>query len=74
MTKQIDIKELIPLFSKGWVSMDKNKKWWFSQHKPRINNMGEHWWSESGYQTPISDCFNIAPAEDWTKSLMKVGV
>ena len=43
MTKQIDIKELIP----------------FIQFK--------------GYVILISAMLNIAPAKDWTKSLIKIG-
>lgn len=70
MTKQIDIQELIPFMKDGWVAMDKNKKWWFFEKKPEATT---NVWLSSGYvEEYLNSIFDIAPADDWTKSLIKV--
>lgn len=73
MTKQIDIKELIPFMRDGWVAMDIDYSWRWFNSKP---DMQSCYWN-----TPEDDmfceinafAFCIKPAKDWTKSLMKVG-
>ena len=68
----INIQDIIPFMKEGWVSMDENRIWiWFS-HKPIIHKRRKLFAIERGTMTPL-DCFNIAPADDWTKSLIKVG-
>lgn len=80
MTKQIDIKELIPFMKKGWVACDKDGKWHFWTTKPYLEVNHTYWKMDLDYITEDSDfetlsvIFNIAPAKDWTKSLIKVGV
>lgn len=74
MTK-IDIKELIPFLNPGWVACDKDGTWiWSNKEMVIENNVG---WSNDDVKIVISDsytsAFNIEPAKDWTKSLIKVG-
>ena len=65
MTKQIDIKELIPLMNKGWVAMEKDGTWeWFEEKTD--------WYLIGAKRINLSAIFNIKPAEDWTKSLIRV--
>lgn len=69
--KQIDIKELIPFMRDGWVAMNGNGIWYWFAEKPVLE---EYIWDCNCYYIiDISDIFNIKPAKDWTKSLMKVG-
>lgn len=69
MTKQIDIKELIPFMKKGWVAMNPNGIWvWFDNIPHKTLSM----WMSTGYEIYIGRSFNIAPVSDWTKSLIKV--
>ena len=75
MTKQIDIKELIPFMNKGWVACDSDGSWIWSDKELVIeNNVG---WSNDSIKIILSDsfvsAFNIAPAKDWKNSLIKVG-
>lgn len=68
----IDIQDIIPFMKDGWVAMDKSGKWfWYDDNEPEINYDFEEWDNQN-------DCegiggFDIAPADDWTKSLIKVG-
>lgn len=72
MTKQIDIKELIPFMKDGWIAMDKDGEWYWFEQKPSICD-GNMWARQnlSDFEN-VSEIFYIAPAEDWTKSLIKV--
>ena len=70
----INIEDLIPLLRKGWVAMDKSKHWcWFKTKPTRISfcwvNHNCTYWIASASLS----CFDIAPVEDWEKSLRKVG-
>lgn len=68
----INIQDIIPFMKKGWVAMDKDKHWWWFSKKPVINKEDCDWYinCEMG---DVSVPFKIAPADDWTKSLIKVG-
>ena len=77
MTKQIDIKKLIPLLKKGWVAMDIQGEWWWFETQPIYNKSDGFWYinykrNKRNFSV-LSDSFNIAPAKDGTNSLMKVG-
>ena len=83
MTKQIDIKELIPYMRDGWVACDISGDWvWFSK-KPImiINDRYEclNCWmpalnSKMQHITYRNEMFRkIKKPKDWTKSLIKVG-
>lgn len=77
MTKQIKIEELIPFMRDGWVAMDKDNIWYWFATKPKRTD--KYYWvggekiilgtSELWLWTALP----IKPAEDWTKSLIKVG-
>lgn len=72
MTKQIDIKELIPFIKDGWVAMDKNEKWCWFKHKP-IKHFGYiNKWLRKNTDDKWGYLVNIKPVSDWTKSLIKV--
>ena len=70
--KQIDIKELIPFMKDGYVAMDKNGEWWWYPSEPYMTSY--EWLFNGEYREAvfISRMFDIAPAADWTKSLIKV--
>jgi len=72
MTKQIDIKELIPYLKKGWVAMDENGTWLWCEVKPKIKNCGIWELSEQCSYCTLTAYINIAPISNWTKSLIKV--
>lgn len=69
----INIQDIIPFMKKGWIAMDANGRWYYHEQKPEMSDsiIGGYWRSWNNVR--ISDCFNIAPADDWTKSLIKVG-
>jgi len=74
MTKQIKIEELIPLIKiSGYVAMDKDGDWYWFSDTPEMEDKMGYWFDCLGRYKNLSEMFNIAPAEDWTKSLMKVG-
>jgi hypothetical protein len=68
----INIQDIIPLMKDGWVAMDKDGRWCWYSDKPktfcglwlRPTKMQDYTWLI---------CFDIAPADDWTKSLINVG-
>ena len=68
----IKIEQLIPFMRKGWVAMDRDGEWWWYEIKPEINNNLSQW-RGTGIPDEIQNAFDIAPADDWTKSLIKVG-
>ena len=73
MTKQIKIEELIPFMKKGWVACDKNGAWHWYLNKPHKNTKYNLWVpDEIGIMSCFCRPFNIAPAKDWTKSLIKI--
>lgn len=67
----IKITDITPFMKKGWVAMDKNKKWWFFRVKPEATT--NVWLSRGIEEEYLNNVFNIAPADDWTQSLIKVG-
>lgn len=79
MIKQIKIEELIPFMKKGWVACDKDGTWRFWTTLPLLEDFYTYWQFDLDYITEESEAenlsviFNITPAEDWTKSLIKIG-
>lgn len=70
MTKQIDIKELIPFMNEGWVAMDIVGDWLWFDEKPV--------WAENGYThrffsitVNLSTVFNIEKVKP-KNSLIKI--
>lgn len=70
MTKQIDIQELIPFMKGGYVAMEEDEIWFWYDEIPFIE---DGMWVFEGSSCASLGAFNIKPAEDWTKSLIKVG-
>lgn len=71
MTKQIKIEDLLPLLKPGWVAMDENGEWYWHEGEPEVQD--DIWSAGRDCELSwLSDAFDIAPVEDWTKSLMKV--
>lgn len=64
----IKIEDLIPLLKEGWVSMDENKCWFWHSKKPRRFYCQ---WDNNDRACKLG-AFDIAPAEDWTQSLIKI--
>lgn len=69
----INIQDIIPFMKSGWVAMDQDGVWWWFEKKPELNDFLLKWTVEAGSNYRIEDAFDIAPADDWTKSLIKVG-
>lgn len=69
----INIQDIIPFMKKGWVAMDETGVWYYHEQEPEMSDSitGGYWRSWDNVR--ISDVFDIAPADDWTKSLIKVG-
>ena len=64
-------KNIAPHMKKGFVAMDENGVWNWWERKPEMKH-DSYWWVQTGYQCCLSDGFDIAPADDWTKSLIKI--
>ena len=71
----INIQDIIPFMTNGWVAMDENGKWWWFPFEPYMKSYEWLFSGDTGYEQaiPISVLFDIAPVDDWTKSLIKVG-
>lgn len=67
----INIQDIIPFMKPGWVAMDETGFWIWTDIEPEIDEVCRCW--NCYGQTFDLDCFDIAPADDWTKSLIKVG-
>lgn len=67
----IKIEQLLPLLKKGYVAMDYNNDWYFYKKEPELR-IGS-WAVKSSTAVFLSDAFDIEPAKDWTKSLMRCG-
>ena len=71
---QINIQDIIPFMKKGWVAMDENGDWYWYKEKPMFLPLNRIWKTISSSTCKVNiGCFDIAPADDWTKSLIKVG-
>lgn len=68
---QIKITDIIPFMKKGWVAMDKNGEWYW--YREEIEHDAQIWFGGPDY-VKIDDVFDIAPADDWTKSLIYIKV
>lgn len=72
----INIQDIIPFLEKGWVAMDECGSWFWYKTKPKIS--GDFWMSSNTLLSDVPEkigkpVFDIAPADDWTKSLISVG-
>jgi len=66
----INIQDIIPFMKDGWVAMDEDGLWCWFEKKPHTESSitGGYW--QSNACECITECFDIAPADDWTKSLI----
>lgn len=69
MTKQIDVKGLIPFMKDGWVAMEEDERWFWYDEMPFIE---DEMWVFEGSSCASLGAFNITPVEDWTKSLIRI--
>ena len=74
----INIQDIVPFMKKGWVAMDDNGIWVWYATKPFIQKKEGIWQvkksvTNTSYDEFPRSTFDIAPADDWTKSLIKVG-
>ena len=69
----INIQDIIPFMKPGWVAMDEDGSWCWYEKEPHIESsiVVGYWQSNACEWIPA--CFDITPANDWTKSLIKVG-
>ena len=67
----INIQDIIPFMKKGWVAMSSGGYWFWAENEPKIIKICGSW--NCYGETADLNCFDIAPADDWTKSLIKVG-
>ena len=65
----INIQDIIPFMREGWVAMNKGGLWKWYGKKPEMHNQWACW---QGEEDQFLLPFNIAPADDWSKSLIKV--
>ena len=68
----IDIKVLLPLLKRGWMAMDKDRRWHWYSEKPYIEKFYFCW--NTGSPAAYIGGFNIKPAENWETSLMECGL
>ena len=66
-----NIQNIKPFMKDGWAAMDEDGVWNWWEHKPKMT-CDCRWWVPTGYQCCLSDGFDIAPADDWTKSLIQI--
>jgi len=64
----INIQDIILFMKKGWVAMDKDGEWYWFKAKPR--KYSNNWTGVCLFSN--LDAFDIAPADDWTKSLIRI--
>lgn len=83
MIKQITIEEFLKKnkdsMKEGYITCDKDGTWDFWTTLPYLEAYHTYWQFNIDYITEESEAenlsaiFNIAPAEDWKNSLIKVG-
>ena len=66
---QINIQDITPFMRKGWVAMDKDGEWYWFEDKP--SKYSNSWTGVFPFNN--LGAFDIASADDWTQSLIKVG-
>ena len=73
MTKQIKIEEVIPYVNSKfkYTACDKDGVWNFFEYKPYMAKKG--WWNCCRGIRYSFENLNIAPAENWENSLIKIG-
>ena len=67
----INIQDIVSFMKDGWVAMDGDGEWYWYEKKPLKNKDFYQWVHSKGVVGDLC-AFDIAPADDWTKSLIKV--
>lgn len=71
------IQELLPRLKKGWVAMDKDKRWWYSEEEIQPISVMGCWATVAGrycLSLCLSKMFDLEPFDgNWKDSLMKCG-
>lgn len=69
----INIQDIAPFMKDGFVFMERDGTWEYNQTEPKIikNPVRNYKCWDRGFR--LDEFFDIAPADDWTKSLIKVG-
>lgn len=66
------MRDIAPKMRPGYVAMDKDGRWFWYSKEPLPIKRQKHWtWVGNVNCFPL--LFNIAPVDDWTQSLRKVG-
>lgn len=68
----INIQEIIPYMKDGWVAMDEEGKWYWYEEKPVFDKELQQWIPVYGISEMLNVTFDIAPADECTKSLIQV--
>lgn len=68
----INIQNIIPFMKDGWVAMDSNGEWYWYPLVPAIE-FNREWRCAAMQSTYELKAFDIAPADDWKQSLLRVG-
>ena len=66
-------KNIAPYMKEGYVAMDENGLYCYYNYKPVLDCLTFTWVNIKGDYIELT-CFDIEPVEDWTKSLIEVGV
>lgn len=71
MTIDEFMQDIAPKMRLGWVAMDEDKAWCWFCDKPILDKKHEIW--RGSQLWGWLSCYEIAPVDDWTQSLRKVG-
>ena len=70
MTIDEFMRDIAPKMRPGWVAMDKDRVWYWFSIEPKVEYRA--WFGKELCYICLG-CFDIAPVDDWTQSLRKVG-
>lgn len=76
MTVDEFMRDIAPKMRKGWIVMDCAERWFWEKYKPTLLVSVASWRANNrdcDEEVCLSDCFDIAPVDDWTQSLRKIG-
>ena len=74
MTIDEFVRDIAPKMRKGWVAMDEDGIWnWFDNEPTAFKDEWIYGWDIDNYHITLTNIFDIAPVDDWTQSLRKVG-
>ena len=70
----LNIRKIMQFLKPGWVAMDEDKAWYWFEHEPIIHLGKINKWlrTDLSHKWCALKCFDIAPADDWKSSLIKV--